>query len=95
MITNNPTTGPGATPGPEPRRTRVHAAPVSQTRTESLSTERAASLREALARTPELRPEVVSRARTLAVDPNYPPLEIIERVASQIAAAQDLSEVTE
>jgi hypothetical protein len=46
-----------------------------------------------MAASPAVRPEEVNRAEALAVDPNYPPLEIIERVARQIAASQDLSEI--
>ncbi|MCU0793100.1 MAG: hypothetical protein MUE42_09695 [Opitutaceae bacterium] len=95
MITPHTTTGAGPTPGPDPRRVRAHVAHAPEARTETLSNERAVALRAALERTPVLRPEIVTRAKSLAVDPNYPPLEIIERVASQIAATQDLSEITE
>jgi hypothetical protein len=57
-----------------------------------VSTEHAAFLRSELERQPEIRPEVVERARALAADPSYPPVEIMRHVASQILAAPDLSE---
>lgn len=43
------------------------------------------ALRQALARTPEVRPEVVDRARSLANNPNYPPEEIVRRLAQLFA----------
>ena len=49
--------------------------------------------RESIAGSPAIRPETVARAEALAVDPNYPPLQIIERVARLIADSQDLSEI--
>ncbi len=61
-------------------------------RPDSISTESAANLRAALARQPEVRPEVVARARTLAADPNYPSPQIMKRIAQQIVASPDLSE---
>ena len=51
-------------------------------------------LRSELSRQPEIRSEVVARARALAADPNYPPMEIMLAVARQILAAPDLSEDT-
>ena len=61
-------------------------------RSDQISTESAAFLRSELARQPEIRPEVVERARALAADPNYPPVEIIRNVAEQILNSPDLSE---
>lgn len=58
-----------------------------------MSTEHAAFLRSELERQPEIRPEVVERARGLAADPNYPPHAVLQHVAAQILAAPDLSEV--
>lgn len=96
MITNTTSVGSGGIPAPDPRRGRsAEAAPAVPAGTETLSTARATELREALAASPEIRPEEVSRAESLAVDPNYPPLAIIERVASMIAASHDLSEVAD
>lgn len=58
-----------------------------------MSTESAAYLRSELERQPEVRPEVVERARGLAADSKYPPPPVIQHVAAQILAAPDLSEV--
>lgn len=58
---------------------------------EQLSTIHAENLRAALTRTPEIRPEVVERARGLAADPNYPPRQIIEDVARLITMSGDPS----
>ena len=49
-------------------------------------------LRSELIRQPEIRPDVVARARALAADPNYPPMETLRAVALQILRAPDLSE---
>ncbi len=86
--------GTGGPLGPDPRRAAASQAPAVGPAAggERLSTANANGLREALAATPEIRPEVVARAQALAVDPNYPPLEIIERVASLLANSQDPSE---
>lgn len=70
------------------------AAPRAYTpRPNQISTESAAFLRGALERQPAIRPEVVERARALVSDPGYPSLEVIKRVATQIVASPDLSEV--
>ncbi len=61
-------------------------------RSDQISTESAAFLRSELARQPEIRPEVVERARALAADPNYPPVEVLRNVAEQILNSPDLSE---
>jgi hypothetical protein len=68
------------------------AIPSASARPDRLSTENAALLRAALVRQPEIRPEVVARARALATDPNYPPLSIVRLMAQQILASPDLSE---
>jgi hypothetical protein len=59
---------------------------------DEVSTENAAFLRSALQRQPEIRPEVVERARALVADPNYPPREVLQNIALQILQAPDLSE---
>ena len=61
-------------------------------RPDRMSTEQAAYLRSALQRQPEIRPEVVERARALAADSNYPPRDVIRNVARQILNSPDLSE---
>jgi hypothetical protein len=48
-------------------------------------------LRQALAQTGEIRPEVVARGKALAVDLNYPPRQIIESLAKLMIASRDLS----
>lgn len=73
---------PAGQPTPRP------AAP----RQDQISTEQAEFLRSELDRQPEIRPEVVERAKGLAADENYPPIEVVRHVASQILAAPDLSE---
>ncbi len=62
-------------------------------RPDRISTENAAFLRAELARQPEVRPEVVARAKELAADPHYPSFEILKNVAGQILASPDLSEI--
>ncbi len=59
---------------------------------DQVSTANAAFLKTALGNQPEIRPEVVARARALAADPSYPSAAIIKNVAGQILAAPDLSE---
>lgn len=61
-------------------------------RPDQISTASAAFLRSALQRQPEIRPEVVARARLLAADPSYPPAEVMKKVAEQILRSPDLSE---
>jgi hypothetical protein len=69
--------------------------PVSNSRSEradQISIENAVFLRAELARQPEIRAEVVARARLLAADPAYPPLAAVQKVAEQILRSRDLSE---
>lgn len=68
------------------------AGRANATRPDQISTDNAAFLRSELQRQPEIRPEVVARAKALANDPNYPSLEVLRGVASQILASPDLSE---
>lgn len=67
---------------------RIAALPGS----EALSLSGSNALREALAASPEIRPEVVEEGRRLAVDPNYPPLQIIEGLAEMLLQSADPSE---
>ncbi len=48
-------------------------------------------LRQALAQSGEIRPEVVAQGKALAVDLNYPPRQIIESLAKLMIASRDLS----
>lgn len=61
-------------------------------RPDQISTQNAAFLRAALARQPEIRPEVVARARALAADPSYPSVETLRTVAARILGSPDLTE---
>ncbi len=60
---------------------------------DGMTAEGSSFLRAELARQPEIRPEVVERARRLAADPDYPPTEVIRHVAGQILGSPDLSEI--
>jgi hypothetical protein len=77
--------GQALTAGPATARPR---AP----RLDQVSTESVAKLREELARQPEIRPEVVERAKALAADPGYPSADIIRRVGETILGSPDLSD---
>lgn len=70
-----------------------HAAARSlPPRFDRISTEGAAFLRAELNRQPEVRPEVLARARELAADPAYPSREILADVAGKLLAAPDLTD---
>jgi hypothetical protein len=58
---------------------------------DSLSSANTSGLREALAQTSEIRPQVVAQGKALAVDPNYPPRELIESLAKLMVESRDLS----
>jgi hypothetical protein len=92
MITNTNSIGSAPTPSNDPVRARGPrpSAPAA-TREDSLSTVNTANLEAALAGTPAIRAEVVQRAASLAVDPAYPPLAIIEKIARMIAESNDPS----
>ncbi len=95
MITNPPIGGSAPLSGPDPLRPRAAVREAAAERSESLSTEHAEGLRAALAETPAIRTEVLEHAQALAVDPSYPPLQIIERVAKLLSASQDPSETVD
>ncbi len=61
-------------------------------RLDQLSTDSAAFLRSELERQPEVRPEVVERARALAADSNYPSRDVLSKVGEMILRSPDLSE---
>lgn len=84
---------PDRTPRAEALAATGPAAPRAFTpRPDRISTESAQFLRAELTRQPEVRPEVVARARLLVADPAYPPVSVIKSVAATILAAPDLSE---
>ncbi len=61
-------------------------------RSDYLTSDNAQWLKSALNSQPEIRPEVLERARSLAADPSYPSSEVIRNVGAMILAAPDLSE---
>jgi hypothetical protein len=61
-------------------------------RADQITIESAALLQNALQRQPEIRPEVVARARALASEPGYPPTAVVRMIAQQILASPDLSD---
>ncbi|HYP16903.1 MAG TPA: hypothetical protein VEQ65_06800 [Opitutus sp.] len=89
----NSTTSTDRTPHAEPLAApgQATARPLTP-RPDQLSTDSAAFLRSELNRQPEIRPEVVERARALAADPNYPPLSTLKHVGAIILSSPDLSE---
>ena len=54
--------------------------------------DKASALRTALQQVPEVRPEVVERARALAADPAYPSDSIVRQISQVIVNSPDLSE---
>jgi len=66
---------------------RASRAPADQ-----IHIDKAAALRSSLQQVPEIRPEVVERARALAADPSYPSDKIIRQISSAIVNSPDLSE---
>ena len=84
----------------DPRLTAIDTTATSQSSKalavgrERLSTDQSQALRAALARTPEVRSEVVARGRALAADPAYPSPEIIGRLSALIVRSDDLTEVS-
>ena len=61
-------------------------------RPDQLSTDNVAFLRDALVRQPEIRPEVVERAKALSADPSYPSIDTLKHVGALILKSADLSE---
>ena len=78
---------PELTPASATIRQRASRLPSDQ-----ISTESAEFLRAELKRQPAVRPEVVARGRALAADSNYPPMEVLRKVADQILRSPDLTE---
>jgi hypothetical protein len=71
----------------------AHSAPKAlRGPSDQIHIDKAATLRSSLQQVPEIRPEVVERARALAVDPAYPSDEIIRTVSAVIVNSPDLSE---
>ena len=58
---------------------------------DQLSSASTDGLRQALAQTNAVRPDVVAKGKALAVDLNYPPRQIIESLAKLLVDSRDLS----
>ncbi len=54
--------------------------------------DKASALRSNLQQVPEIRAEVVERAKALAADPSYPSDKIINQISKAIVNSPDLSE---
>jgi hypothetical protein len=65
------------------------ATPPSSESIDRLTSTSTQAYKAALNETPEIRADVVERARHLAVDPNYPPRELILRLAKMITESVD------
>jgi hypothetical protein len=57
-----------------------------------LSSANTQALRDALSNSPEIRPDVVEKGKQLAIDPNYPPRQLIESLAKLMVDSRDPSE---
>lgn len=92
MISSTPSSDrplrPDTTPPIAPKAAAQPAGPGP----DQLSLEKIELLRQALARQPEIRPEVVERGRALAADPAWPPHDVLRKVSELILRAPDLSE---
>jgi len=71
---------------------QANASRASRGPTDQIHIDRAAALRTSLSQVPEIRPEVVARARALAADPAWPSDDIIRHVSAAIVNSPDLSE---
>lgn len=72
--------------------TTTPASRISRGPTDQIHIDKAAALRTSLELVPEIRLEVVERARALAADPAYPSDDIIRQVSATIVNSPDLSE---
>lgn len=59
---------------------------------DQFNAEHSSALKAALAAQPEVRADVVQRGLALAADKNYPSVEILRDVASQIVRSPDLTQ---
>jgi hypothetical protein len=77
---------------PEAPVLHAKSATASGFGTDRFSPENTAALKSALQAQPEVRAEVVARARVLAADPTYPSPEILRQVGEAILRSPDLTE---
>ncbi len=68
------------------------ASRASREPTDQIHIDKAGVLRTSLQQVPEVRSEVVERARALAADPAYPSDDIIRQISAAIVNSPDLSE---
>jgi hypothetical protein len=76
---------PESTPASQPAAAEVSSS-QSDSGGETLQTTNLALLREAVSYPPELRPLEMARAIVWAKDPNYPPLDKLNNIASMFLA---------
>ena len=87
-----------SSPSTPPRNEPVAAAALGASsrpllpRTDQIHIDKAAALRISLQQVPEIRPEVVERARALAADPAYPSDRIIGQISAAIVNSPDLTQ---
>ncbi len=67
-------------------------APAKSRPIDQIHIDKASALRSNLQQVPEIRPEVVERAKALAADPSYPSDGIIRAISKAIVNSPDLSE---
>ena len=67
-------------------------APAQNGPVDQIHIDKASALRTNLQQVPEVRPEVVERAKALAADPSYPSDGIIHAISRTIVNSPDLSE---
>jgi len=73
------------------QKTPAATTASSQSTGDQLSSASTDGLRQALAQTNEIRPDVVAKGKALSVDLNYPPRQIIESLAKLLVDSRDLS----
>ncbi|WP_221029982.1 hypothetical protein [Actomonas aquatica] len=63
---------------------KAHVASTPAEGKDQIYSGASAHIKAALARHPEIRSEVVERARVLVDDPQYPPREVIDSIAREL-----------
>lgn len=66
------------------------AKPEAAQKLDRLDTDSVQQLREAVAKEPAIRPELVELGRKLSADPDYPPAHVVEKLAELLS--QDFDE---
>ncbi len=69
----------------EPKPPSPHVSQPTPQPPDNISLRRVAALLTILENKPEIRPEVLARGRALAADANYPPPDVISKLAGLIA----------